>query len=67
MIPSKEMFPLSAVGGYIGARKTEKTFRHIFFIHLPVFRQCIQISVDLLIQLRNKAQDVYSELTRMSV
>ena len=26
-----------------------------------------QISVDLLIQLRNKAQDVYSELTRMSV
>ena len=26
-----------------------------------------QISVDLLIQLRNKAQDAYSELTRMSV
>lgn len=26
-----------------------------------------QISVDLLIQLRNKAQDIYSELTRISV
>ena len=48
MVSPKKLFPVSAVGGYVGAHKAEETLGYILFINLFIFRQGVQISMNLL-------------------
>ena len=48
MISAKELFSVSAIGGYAGAGKAEETLGHVLFIDCFIFWQGIQIAVNLL-------------------
>ena len=45
---SEESIFITTVGSYFSSCKTEETLGHIFVVYLLIFRESVQIAVDLL-------------------